>query len=63
MNKYLEIFPSASIRIYPKTVIGCQRHDKDVMLTVYDGKTFHDIFLTQAQFDQLKADINSFQQD
>lgn len=62
MNDYLDVHPTI-IKLYPKSCMGCTRHKKEVMLTIYDGKTFHDVFLTQAQFDKLKSDINSFQQD
>lgn len=62
MNRYLEIFPE-SINLYPKTCFGCRKHEKDVMLTIYDGKTFHDVFLTQEHFENFKADINSFKQE
>ena len=62
MYKYLEIFPT-TLHLYPKTCFGCKKHEKDVMLTIYDNETFHDVFLTQEQFDSLKDSINSFKQD
>lgn len=33
------------------------------MLTIYDGKTFHDVFLTQEQFEALKISINDLKQE
>lgn len=62
MNNKFEIFPETTA-LYPATCFGCRKHEKDVMLTIYDGKTFHDVFLTQQQFESLKTSINSFKQE
>jgi hypothetical protein len=62
MNQYLEIFLTQSPTLYDKNCVGCKRHEKDVMLTFYDNKTFHDVFLTQEQFDAFRTEVINFKQ-
>lgn len=42
------------IKAYSKNNIGCKRHNRDVMISFYDGESVHDVFLTQQQADELR---------
>lgn len=44
---------SETINVYDQKCFGCKRHEKDVMVSVGEGRKIHDIFMSNEQAQEL----------